>query len=427
MATLVGNSKYGEGHEVILKGKGKVSTAVEMKFQAKGYRVGEARFAVTMTRRAPTVTIDLGTGNDQILLKDSVGKVVAVVGSANSINGSFNHFSPNAKSDTKILTEIKETVSMLVFQSFFERNEVLSEDELIGKLSDSHANKYDSTYYESSIKQLNELTKYVRGGGYTYERQGEQRTNGLYRQARSLSALSNDNWNPADVWMIKKTFTGFDKQFSSIAELNNEVAAAFISRDVIPISLKHVTTNVATSEIVEPTGPQDIDLDMSLAKVDLSESFNNFIVHTRSGFLVRVGFKASSSTLDVSMEGRMAGAGHQMGGIDAKMYRQHCRDNYGYTPRSGGAVTTSDMTTAKRELKAIMAKHRRISTTIATYDQAIDLFNAGDTLTKKRFANLISYLYSVLIAPNSFQEHMKFCYFSSKKMSDKSSTYLLLK
>ena len=45
-----------------------------------------------------------------------------------------------------------------------------------------------------------------------------------------------------------------------------------------------------------------LDLDLRFDRVDLSESFNNFIVITKSGFAVRVGFKASATTLNVSLE-----------------------------------------------------------------------------------------------------------------------------
>lgn len=425
MATLVGNIKYGEGHEIILKNK--LSGTAQKIFADKGYIVGTAQFKITSVHKTPQVVVDLGTGKDSILLKDSKNQLVEIVGSASSINGSFNHFSKNAKSDTGVLTEVKETISMMVFAAYIEDKQTLLEDDVRKNLSDVYRSKYDSTFYESATKQLEELKQYVKSSGYTYERQSQNKTKDVYKQARTLSGLANDNWNPADVWLIKKNFKGFDKKFDSIVELNTVITKAFDSRDVIPISLKNVTTEKAVSEIVQPAIKQKVDEDLSFNKVDLSGAFNNFIVQTKSGFATRVGFKASSSTLNVSIEGRMVGAGYQMGAVDAKRYAEYCRTELKYNLRGGTIVSKLDMDTSKKELKVIMDKYSRVSNTIKSYEQAIEVFDKGTDLTKKRFANLVSYLYSFLIAPKNFEKHMEYCYFSSKKISDKSSVHLILK
>ena len=65
-----------------------------------------------------------------------------------------------------------------------------------------------------------------------------------------------------------------------------------------------------------------LDLDLRFDRVDLSESFNNFIVITKSGFTsVRVGFKASATTLNVSLEGRFIGAGFQTAALTLRKYK----------------------------------------------------------------------------------------------------------
>lgn len=426
MATLVGNAKYGEGHEIILKGDDQLSSKVTEFFAKSGYTPNTSVFSITLEKKNPQVTIDLGTGKDQVLLKDSKGKIVLVVGSASAINGSFNHHSKNAKSDTKVLTEVKEIISMNIFEAFFELNKTMTEDEVIAGLPRNYAEKYDTTYYQSSIKQLAELKKYIKSKGYTYERQGQDKTASLYKQARELTKLANDNWNPADVWMISKKITEVPK-FSTVAELNAFIEKSFNNKTMIPISLKQVSSDRAQSEVVEPAGARKVDEDLSLSKVDLSDTYNNFIVQTKSGFAVRVGFKASASTLNVSLEGRIIGAGYQMGAVDAKAYLALCQNEYKYPLRGGTAVSKQQMDIAKKELKEIFAKYPRISNTIPNYKEAINIFENGNELTKKRFANLISYLYSFLIAPKNFKKHLEFCYFSSKKMSDKSSLYLILK
>ena len=55
-----------------------------------------------------------------------------------------------------------------------------------------------------------------------------------------------------------------------------------------------------------------------------------------------------------------------------------------------------------------------------------DKFKKGDKLTQDRFSNLMSYMYSFLIKPKKFEDHMKFNYFTSKKLTTDSSIYLII-
>jgi hypothetical protein len=270
--------------------------------------------------------------------------------------------------------------------------------------------------------------------GYHYERQAADKTDELYKVGRKLSGKANDNWNPADVWMIKNNFDMKKlTKASSITELNTEIASAFKKKELIPISLKQVESKQkAVIELVDPASQmdKDLDFDVSFSKVDLSDTFANFIVQTKSGFAVRCGFKASATTLNVSLEGRFIGAGYQLGAVDAKQYSPHIKSKYQYDVRSGVGVTSSDYTKAKTELKAMFAAYPRLSNTIKDYKQAEAIFNKADKLTKDRFANLVSYLYSFLMAPKGpakFKDNMKFCYYSSKKLSNDSSLYIVVK
>jgi hypothetical protein len=157
----------------------------------------------------------------------------------------------------------------------------------------------------------------------------------------------------------------------------------------------------------------------------LSDSYNNFIVITKSGFAIRCGFKASATTLNVSLEGRFIKAGYQTGAVDAKLYTAEVLKKQNYRLRSG-SVQKSEYNTAKKELKEMFTKYRRLSNAIIDYKQAIELFEAGSKLTQDRFTNLMSYLYSMLIKPKDFEDHMKFCYFTSKKLTKDSGIYLIL-
>jgi len=429
MASITNNnSRYGEGHKVVLKDAAKLSLAVKSLYSKEGYKAGKSVFSITLRPRDIDNVIQYSSGKETVYVKDEKGKVIQLIGSASAIDGSFNHFSTNAKSNTNLLTEIKENISMFVFQEFFESRKVLTEDQIIKKLGPNDK-FYDTTYYESAIKQLDELKKYVSRSGYSYERQGGSLTKKLYDVARKLTKKSSDNWNPADVWMIRKNFDMKPMYEASSADaLNGLLAEAFYNRDVIPISLKNVTTSKASSSVIDPNKlmSMKLDLDLGFQKVDLSDTFANFIVQTKSGFAARVGFKASATTLNVSIEGRMIGAGYQLGAVDSKDYRNEVATIHRYSLRSGPVSSATELDKAKKELKEIFDKYSRISNTLDSYDDAITKMLAGDKLTQDRFVNIISFLYSFLILPKSFETHMKFCYFSAKKITTLSGIYLIL-
>ena len=430
MASIINNPKYGEGHQLVLKDK--LSGSMASSFRQMGYEPGKSIFKITLKKTPqPTKSFKVSEGNKSILLFDKNNKKIILEGSESGINGIFNHYSANAKSKTGLLTQIKETFSLEIFKNYFELNKTLKEEqaiELVSKTISVAKQNYDSVYYTSAIKQLDELKKYVKKKNYTYERQGGDRTKELYIVARKLTNKLNDNWNPGDVWMIQKNFDMKPLfQSKTASELNAKLTEAFNKKDILPISLKQVEQPKAKSSIIDPSNMmnQKLDLDLKFDRVDLSETFNNFIVITKSGFAIRCGFKASSTTLNVSLEGRFIGAGFQTGAVDAKVYTKEVKETHNFDLRSS-EVNKNDYTVSKKELKQMFDKYNRLSNTIDNYNTAIKLFDKGNKLVKDRFANLMSYMYSFLIIPKKFEEHMKFCYFTSKKITTDSSIYLII-
>ena len=430
MASIINNPIYGEGHQLVLKDKLSGSTATS--FRQMGYEPGKSIFKITLKKTPqPTKSFKVSEGNKSILFFDKNNKKIILEGSESGINGIFNHYSANAKSKTGLLTQIKETFSLEIFKNYFELNKTLKEEqaiELVSKTISVAKQNYDSVYYTSAIKQLDELKKYVKKKNYTYERQGGDRTKELYTVARKLTNKLNDNWNPGDVWMIQKNFDMKPLlQSKTASELNAKLTEAFNKKDILPISLKQVEQPKAKSSIIDPSNMmnQKLDLDLKFDRVDLSETFNNFIVITKSGFAIRCGFKASATTLNVSLEGRFIGAGFQTGAVDAKVYTKEVKETHNFDLRSS-EVNKNDYTVSKKELKQMFDKYNRLSNTIDNYNTAIKLFDKGNKLVKDRFANLMSYMYSFLIIPKKFEEHMKFCYFTSKKITTDSSIYLII-
>ena len=320
---------------------------------------------------------------------------------------------------------------MYMFEEMVERGKVLSEDAVIKKLG-SNGSKFSSVYYESSLKQTKTLKKKIKGKGFEYERQGKNKTEAVYKLARELSKKSNDNWNPADVWMIKKTFDMKKiTNANSLDELNTSIANAYKKGEVYPISLKQVSNAEAEFNVIDASSQmnQKLEYDLKFEKVDLSDTYANFIVQTKSGFAVRCGFKASATTLNVSLEGRFIGAGYQLGAVDAKTFGPYIKEKFGYELRSGVGVTAAQQKKALEELKIIFGKYPRLSNTIKDFKHAEQLFKTADSLTKDRFANIISYLYAVVGLPKNtkqFEEVMTYCYFSSKKITTGACLYTIL-
>lgn len=440
MASIVAPSKYGEGHEVVLSsGKG-LSLAAKTQITKMGYKLagGLAEPSVfsivrNISRIKLAGDIVLSDGSAFVHLKDSKGKVVVFKGSKKGIEALFNHNAKEGKSATNDQTRIKEEISLWMIEAAVEKSQYLSEDTIIGKLNATDRKLYRTVYYESALKQAKAISPTIKTSGFRYERQAQNLTAKLYENARTLSKKQNDNWNPADIWMVKKTYP-IEKLYTiqSIQELNDAIALAYKNSDMIPISLKQVTADKATMEVIDPSKAMQkkLDLDLTLSNITFSETFANFQVETVSTFSVRGGFKGSGMTYSVSLEGKMKGAGYQLGAVDAKDYPPHVESSYNYTVRNGVKVTEEGVKQALEELKEIYRKYPGVSARMRTYEDAVNKFYMSDKEIQERASNLISFLYSFLIAPKTkdqFEENMKFCYYSSRKVSNLSSLYVVLK
>ena len=434
MASIVNNKQtYGEGHSVVFKTK--LSNTLLQELRLLDIVPGTDKFQITLKNYKADKELELsGGGRDTIQFLDSKKKVLLVKGKANSINALFNHYSANAKSNTNLLTEIKELFSMEVLRAFTNSRVTLKEDDVIKLVQAQQKetkNNLDEVFYTSAIKQLQVYKTLQLKGQFDFERQGGIRTKDLYKHARALTGKASDNWNPADVWVInRKCDMNYLLDTRTPAELNEQLAIKVKKKEIIPISLKQVEGPKANISVVDPGQmfKQNLDIDFNFAQMDLSDTFANFILSTRSGFQVRGGFKASASTLNVSLEGRYKSAGSQIGGIDAKAYTLKIKDKYNYSLRSS-SVQPAQMKIALAEMKEMFSKYGRLSNTIQSFAEVEKILKDKKTtqLQKDRFVNITSYMYSMLILPqNKFKDHMQFAYLTAKKLSDESSIYYLI-
>lgn len=438
MATIINNPKYPDGHLLELtQTKSALSESARKKFAEYGYKPGE-EFTLLKSNppKIPDVTILLAEGKWNVWLKDKKKRAVFIkAASKSAIESIFVHGGGTAS--TAQLTELKEIISLHQIEAIVEKGKLLTEDEVFAKLSPTDKKNYRTLYYNSAVKQAEAFKKWWKSGkkGYEYERQQDKWTKPIYAQARKLSGLANDNWNPGDVWMKKR---GWDTKHITKAKdidgLNIEIARAFQKKDMISISLKQVPDNRTAGKvgIIDPNQLENMKVDLDFSFLRANDTFSNFGVETRSGYFARVGFK-SGGTENVSMEGRMKGAGSALGAIDAGKYPKMVKDKWGYTLRNGKTtqVSTRNEQLMRKEIKEIYKRYtpKQVSNSIESADQMIAAYLAGDEFFKRRMLNIVSFLYSYLVLPKNakeFQEHMKETWFLAKKLNKESSIYLLL-
>ena len=335
---------------------------------------------------------------------------------------SFSSFVWNnskGKSNTEMLTKIKELISLWVILE-----PKKDEEYFIKKLKESNSKFsefYETKFYESAKEQYRVLPKKYNLSSYYGERQNYDVSKVLYSKMKKLVSLHYDNWNPADIWFFKISKSQIQKDikdFVEIAELNNYVINKINSKEIIPISLKQTTPGHGKFEYISSKNSADIKINLDITDIDLSDSFNNFIVNTKSKFQIRVGFKSSKNSLSVFFEGRMKGAGYQLGAVDKRVIKEYLnfKDNIRKVPSTS-------------YVKSVLTSNIKIkNSNFSSINEYIEKFESFDDFQKQRAYNVLLVLDSFLESyKKKGYELMKLCYLSSRKMTDKASDYLILK
>jgi|TARA_B110000483_G_scaffold168463_1_gene199210 hypothetical protein len=441
MAHILNSSKYGEGHKVVLKPKLSNKLAVEMR--KNGYKLGSSIFTITKKKVKPTISIELSANKTFELFIDHKKRIVQIFGNDMAFHNTFNHHGKGAggKSETKVRTETKEIISLCVIREALEKGKKYDDDKAYDCLPKNLKQYYEDIYLSSAMAQLKAFRGFIGSflkksslSGYLYERQQENLTRSLYKKAAELSGLQADNWNPADIWLIRK---GFNMKrlldSSSIGQLNIRLREALKNADLIGVSLKQVEAGkVGKVEIINNGKKQDVDKDFTFDTMQITDTFANATFFTKSLFGVRISYKSGVS-LSVSLEGKNRNEAKFLGGIDAKAYPKYVADNYGYKLRNGSDVNlATDEKLAMKEMKEIFVKYPAsklsASNNIKNYGDVQSLYKRMDIYNKKRFCNITSYIYSYLIIPkNKFSDHMEWSFLTAKKISKEGGVYVLLK
>ena len=166
------------------------------------------------------------------------------------------------KANTWIMTELKENAVRIALQ--YDSNNIDEIKEILTKESQKSRNKKLIEYIESNGKMIDKycigavnsskaFKNYVviKPSEYTFERQKEDKSKLIYDIASSLGG-KGDNWNPADLWIIKKNVNlknilkgdGFRLEgidylgYTDLSTFNALLFNLIKNKIIIPISLK---------------------------------------------------------------------------------------------------------------------------------------------------------------------------------------------
>jgi len=442
MASILNNPSYGEGHQVILKKN--LSGRLLTDFKEYNYISGKTIFTMTKKNASPKIELKLTNDKSFINFIDDKKRIVKMFGSGSAFNSTFNHFGgKGGKSDTNKLTEVKELISICVFEQFLRYNKKV-DFEFVNKQLPVNLKEYNQKeFVDGSHKQLSLWLSKETGrfkGNYHYERQMGNLTKGMYDNVKKLTGLQKDNWNPGDMWLIKNGFK-MDKyeKNDNINDINKMLIEDYNKQNLVGISLKQINPNQAGRIDyinLSATKKKEAIFDYTFQECDFTaKTFGNAIIYSLCGFGVRMGFKAATTNYGVYLEGRFRGAGSQVGGMDAKKIPEEMIKRYNYTIRKGGVPNLKiEEPIALKELEKIYKRHRPelISNGIKNYKDALRLYKAAPDFQKGRLCRIVSFMYPYLELSfakggmKEFKDLMNWSFHLSKKETAFGGFYIFL-
>jgi len=305
--------KYGEGHKVVIKDKiglNKVRNDIGALVSKSVYVIspGKTVFELVKTKarqKNPKHIVYLSkdkSGESMFMKKLGSSLLYEFRGAKSVIQGMFDHAGDgkSSKSETNIKTECKEVVSLILMEGKLKNNKNLSYDEVESMLPRKLKTFFHEDYFISAQKQikawLSKESGRFKGAGYIYERQLDNVTNKIYKNALQLSKLNKDNWNPGDIWIVKKNadLSKYEKA-SNIKQINKMLVEDYNNQNCVGISLKQVNPN-QNARInyinLSATKKSEAKFDFGFNQCDFTgDTFKNAIIYTKSGFGVRMGLK----------------------------------------------------------------------------------------------------------------------------------------
>ena len=320
-------------------------------------------------------------------------------------------------------TECQELVTLHLFEAKLKKRIKADYDYIEDRLPKPLKQFFNEEYYHSAQAQLalfeKKYPKGFRGANFIFELQlASDVTKKIYNTATKLAKLSKDNWNPADMWIVDKNldYTIYEEG-KTIDEINAQLIKDYKAKKLVGISLKLIQKNQkGICEVVnlDPKKEMVTDLDLSFSQNAFSgrtkpkdptsmNVFRNSICETKSGFAVRLGYKAGNdlTNFGVFAEGRFKDAGAQVGAVDAKALPIEIKRRYGYDVRKGGIP---DLKTEEKiglkEIKECYDKQGRkvsVSPDIQTYKEFKKVYDDATDPEKRGAIRIASLMYVFLV------------------------------
>ena len=452
------NPEYKDGHKVLIKDKTmlrKVGNSIPalVSKSTLGITPGKTVFELIKTKskqKNPKHTIMLSPtpkGNlEAYMMKSGTSQKYLFIGAKSSLQNMFTHAGDgkSSKSDTDDKTATKELASLCVFEQKLKYGNDVDYDFVHKCLPKKLQTFFTEDYFTSAQKQLKLwLSKEkgrFKGRNFVFERQLDNLTKRIYKNALSIAKLNKDNWNPGDIWIVKKDldFTVYENS-TSIKEINRQLVKDYTDGCVASISLKQINPNQNGSIDyinLSATKKKEVKFDFTFKECDFSaETFKNAIIYSESGFGPRMGFKASTSGFGVYLEGRFKGAGSQVGAIDATKIPDEINKRYKYTIRKGGTPDLKvEEPIALKEMKEMIKRHgaKKISNGLDGYKHFLELYDAAPMFQKQRFCRISSFMYPYLElsfakgGDKEFRDLLSWSYSLAKKETDVGGLYVYI-
>ena len=270
-------------------------------------------------------------------------------------NSAFKWTTKGKSTNRGELTTLKELCSLcMMLHKINNTTPPAGADELAEEVAKSYGfTKAQSlmreVYYTSAVAHANNTSKLpFQTGNYLGELQATDFSKDIYQLAKTLTKKAYDNWNPADVWFVKKTDS------SEVEALVKEIKKDIRERDLsekkiayklkssldgllksgilIGVSLKQVDRGAGKADLVssETVRKKSSDMDFSVSQSYIRDTSTGLPAYgelrTKSGFNIKYGGRANAQKANINVEGQMAGATHQLGAIDAKVIDAMAKD-----------------------------------------------------------------------------------------------------
>lgn len=179
----------------------------------------------------------------------------------------------------------------------------------------------EKEWYHSVIVTANKVFKDFKiSGGYKFYRGGTL-VGQIYKEFskfRKESGISGDDkWNPADIWMAKKTFK-FKGDWNSLGEYNRYIYDQYQKKNLVGISLKKIPKGAATSSVYNDGKPPAATFKGFKMGMNMGDSKDAYIQYKSEGKDGEIQLRNfSSRPVTSSWQGEIKGktaAGGKIGG-----------------------------------------------------------------------------------------------------------------